>query len=86
MRNAERAERAASAEPVDARIEGVLRQIHEMAFTLNEEAYFRRVEDLADSARHYLLSIPDPRLRSDLRQLYRQVISYALELKIRQAG
>jgi archaellum biogenesis ATPase FlaH len=78
--------RAAESWEADQRIAGVLRQIQEMALTLNEEAYFRQVEDLADSARRYLLSIPDPRMREDLRSLYRQVISYALELKIRRTG
>ena len=73
---------ATEAEPVDERIAGVLRQIEEMARTLSAEAYLRRVEDLADSARRYLLTIPDPRVRQDLRQLYQQVISYALDLKI----
>jgi len=73
---------ATEAEPVDERIAGVLRQIEEMARTLSAEAYLRRVEDLADSARRYLLTIPDPHMRQDLRQLYRQVISYALDLKI----
>ncbi|OGP59120.1 MAG: hypothetical protein A2V67_08285 [Deltaproteobacteria bacterium RBG_13_61_14] len=78
--------RAAESWEADQRIAGVLKQIQEMATTLNEEAYFRQVEDLADSARRYLLSIPDPRMREDLRSLYRQVISYALELKIRRTG
>ena len=78
--------RAAESWEADQRIAGVLEQIQEMATTLNEDAYFRQVEDLADSARHYLLSIPDPRMREDLRSLYRQVISYALELKIRRVG
>ena len=80
MRNA-----AAAAPKVEAdeRIREVLNQIHEMASTLSEEAYFRTVEDLVESARRYLLSIPDPRIRSDLRVLYRQVISYALDLKVK---
>ena len=78
--------RAAESWEADQRIAGVLKQIQEMATTLNEEAYFRQVEDLADSARRYLLSIPDPRMREDLRSLYRQVISYALELKIRRTS
>lgn len=70
----------------DSRITGVLKQIEEMAATLSEESYFRQVEDLADSARRYLHSISDRRTREDLRWLYQQVISYALELKIRRAG
>ena len=77
---------AREAEPVDARIAGVLRQVEEMARTLSAEAYLRRVEELADSARRYLLTIPDPRARQDLRQLYRQVISYALDLKLGGSG
>ena len=77
---------AREAEPVDARIAGVLRQVEEMARTLSAEAYFRTVEDLADGARRYLLTIPDPRARQDLRQLYRQVISYALDLKLGGRG
>jgi len=75
--------KAREAEPADERIAGVLQQIEEMARTLSAEAYFRQVEDLADSARHYLLSIPDPRVRQDLRRLYRQVLSHALDLKLR---
>jgi hypothetical protein len=42
------------------------------------------VEDLADGARCYLLSIPDLRVRQDFRRLYRQVISYAVDLKLRR--
>jgi hypothetical protein len=79
---AAKAREAPPAEPVDERIAGVLRQVEEMARTLSAEAYLRRVEDLADSARRYLRTIPDPQMRQDLRQLYRQVISYALDLKM----
>jgi len=75
--------KAREAEPADESIAGVLQQVEEMARTLSAEAYFRQVEGLADSARHYLLSIPDPRVRQDLRRLYRQVISHALDLKVR---
>jgi hypothetical protein len=76
--------RATGAEPADARIAGVLEQVEEMARTLSAEAYFQRVEDLADGARCYLLSIPDLRVRQDFRRLYRQVISYAVDLKLRR--
>jgi hypothetical protein len=74
------------AEAADQRIAGVLQQLDEMARTLSAEAYFRQVENLADSARRYLLSIPDPRARQDLRQLYRQVLSYAVDLKLRKTA
>ena len=78
--------KAREAEGADQRIAGVLQQLDEMARTLSAEAYFRQVENLAESARRYLLSIPDPRARQDLRQLYRQVLSYAVDLKLRKTA
>jgi hypothetical protein len=76
MRKAEAQERA------DERLREILEQVNQMADTLSPESYFQVLEGLVDSARLYLRKIEDPDLRRDLREMYRQVISYAFELKL----
>jgi len=74
--------KAEAVEGADERLREILEQVNQMADTLSPESYFQVLEGLVDSARFYLRKIDDPDLRRELREMYRQVIGYAFDLKL----
>jgi len=76
MRQAERRER------LKAGREAVLAQVKEMAEELEAEQFFERLELMIDQIRKDLELIPDPEFREELREVFREVIDYALALKL----
>jgi hypothetical protein len=60
----------------------VFAQVKQMAEELDAEQFFARLEGLIDQLRVDLDMVPDPKFREELRDLFREVIDYALGLKL----
>ena len=67
---------------VDVGREAFFEQVRQMATELESAEFFARLECLIDQVRGDLDLIPDPVLRAELRDMFREVIDYALSLKM----
>jgi len=63
----------------------VLAQVREMAEELDAEEFFQSLEAMIDQVRKDLELIPEPEFRAELRELFREVIDYALSVKLEHA-
>jgi hypothetical protein len=62
--------------------EAVFAQVKSMADEMEAEQFFLRLEDLIDQIRVDLDLVPDPALRAQLRELFREAVDYAVSLKL----
>jgi len=62
--------------------DAVFAQVRQMAEELDAEQFFARLESLIDQVRVDLDMIPEPEFRDELRDIFREVIDYALSLKL----
>lgn len=79
MRRAEARTRKVKAEE-DPVLENLLRELWRLKQTLPLESYLQVIEAFADNARKSLEAISDPKKRAHLREQYRQVIEFAVDL------
>ncbi len=63
----------------------VLAQVREMAEDLDHEQFFLRLEDMIDQVRKDLELIPETEFREELREIFKEVIDYALSVKLKDA-
>jgi len=62
--------------------DAVFAQVRQMAEELDAEQFFARLESLIDQVRVDLDMIPEPAFREELRDIFRELIDYALSLKL----
>jgi len=63
----------------------VFNQVRQMAEEMNCEQFFDQLETMIDQVRRDLELVPDPEFREQLREVFREVIDYALSLKLEDA-
>lgn len=74
--------RKEKARRMNAGREAVFAQVRQMAEELDAEQFFARLEGLIDQVRVDLDMVPEPEFREELRDIFREVIDYALSLKL----
>lgn len=67
-------------DPVDALFDEIIVELVKLHESLPLEEYLGVIEDFTDQARESLAQIPDPGEQDRLRDQYRQVISFAMDL------
>jgi hypothetical protein len=71
-----------TAHKLDVGKQAVFAQVKEMAEELDAEQFFARLEEMIDQVRRDLELIPEPGFREELREVFKEVITYALSLKL----
>ena len=80
MRKAEAIARKVAEEDQDAAMDNLLRELMRLHSTLPLESYLQVIENFVDNARKTLTQVSDPQKRKHLREQYRRVIEFAVDL------
>jgi len=70
-------------EHTEERLEDILRDIRVKAETLPPDQFLAMMDKLVESSRQYINSCEDEEVRTDLRQMYRGIVKYALDCQVR---
>ncbi len=63
----------------------ILAEVREMAEVLDHEQFFLRLEQMIDQVRKDLELVPEAEFREELREIFKEVIDYALSVKLKDA-